>query len=1043
MVDLVSQTVLSPILVANDLQTHGLDSFGLTVPNLSPVWAGATPVAGDYDARALTLRLNGLKAPFRAIREYVETPTMFSGTDGKPVTGPIAVMRLHPEAARRLVKLVENRLGANPAVHPVPTALIARGITMPSSPKVPEWFLAGDAVDFTGTVTISFHDDRGLIVDPIAVASLFRELLSFRPGLNVGTGATQAVTDAGGLTDIAGLASGTLIHVVDPHGWGYVPTRDKTRLKVIDASSNEVSAVADGGIATLAAGQGLGRSTSDDTADTDKPLRWGFATNGTLSRTRLVPPTLPTGVTLARQFFRVMAVDLDWHLLGNRAADPVAEIPGDDDTVPDFLLPLVRDPVPNFAYLADAQDVAGSAAAMTAGFGGQPSTEAIAVSPVLDEALRAPSQPGVSGHWPAFPSFASPQPISSSTNPRQGATAVRRAAADGPGADHDVILTVVAGAVPDGAHLRVFPRLFQQIRAIGNTPSFIRPDGGSAIAQPAVATKVLLVNPFGLQPTDPFPNPASLAVDMVVTDRTGKRRMFSQTTITVDAGPESFVDNTASFGGASLLGASALKTALDTGASRGIAKTALFGLPRTTPLPPISDTAAFIRAMASETQPREGPRLPTMMRFDSLLVTGTATAANTPLTWNAVMSGVRFALEARASRADLGNPGNPAGPDVLATGIRAGGRLARDLAVHAIKRAQPIVPLGGGTKGWVVETGRDTWNTPPADTAGTVAAAVLETVAAICDTPELSLLPDPQPGDDPQTIVNQVTSALGTSTVPVAATSAAELVRRVQREIVTAKHGQRDALWSLTRAISQAREFIYIESPAFAPTARPAGAPIGHQIDLVQLLGAVLEDNPRLKLAICTPRLPDFAPDKQGWVRTAFRHRKEAIDFLASKAKPRLAAFHPIGFPGRSSPMRTTTIIVDDVWCVVGTSHFRRRGVTFDGAVDVASIDRQIAKGYSSAIARFRQVLMAQRLGVDVPTSPTNTSALWVRLAQPDSAFGVVAALLNEGGEGRLTAMFAGPDDDSVLPQTDDVADPDGVSGATFQTFIAAALSGE
>jgi hypothetical protein len=117
--------------------------------------------------------------------------------------------------------------------------------------------------------------------------------------------------------------------------------------------------------------------------------------------------------------------------------------------------------------------------------------------------------------------------------------------------------------------------------------------------------------------------------------------------------------------------------------------------------------------------------------------------------------------------------------------------------------------------------------------------------------------------------------------------------------------------------------------------------------------------------------------------------------------------------------------------------------MTFDGGVDVASIDRQIAKGYSSAIARFRQILMAQRLGVDVPTSPSNTSALWVQLAQPESAFGAVAALLNEGGEGRLTAMFAGPDDDSVLPQTDDVADPDGANGATFQTFIAAALAGE
>jgi hypothetical protein len=1045
MVDLISQTVITPTLAANDLQSHGLDAFGLTVPNLSPVWANSTPASGDYDSNALTLRLTDARAPFRAVREYVETPTLYSGVDGKPVPGPVAVMRLHPEASRRLLKLVENRLGASPAIHPVPVALVARGVTMPSTAKVPEWFFAGDAVDFTGAVTISFHDDRGLIVDPIAVASLFRELLSFRPGLNVGSGTTtHTVNDAGGLTGIAGLASGTLIHTIDPHGWGYVPTRDKARLKVLDASNNAVSTVPDGGLATLAANQGLGRTSADDTADgVDKPLRWGFATNGTLARTRLVPPTLPSGVTLGRQFFRVMAVDLDWHLVGNRTADPVADIPGDDDTVPDFLVPIVRDPVPGFAYLTDAQDVSGSAAAMTAGFGGQATTVAVAVSPVLDEGLRVPPQPGVPGHWPAFPSFASPQPISSSTNPRQGATAARRAAADGTGADRDVILTVAAGTVPDGAHLRAFPRLFQKIQAIGNTPSFIRPDGGAAIAQPGVATKVLLVNPFGLQPADPFPNPASLAVDMVVTDRTGKRRLFSQTTITVDAGPESFVDNAASFSGDLLLGAAGLKAALDSGAARGVAKAALFGLPRTTPLPPISDTAAFVRAMASETQPREGPRLPTMMRFDSLLVTGTAAATGNPVTWTAVTSGVRFTREARAARADLGNPGNPAGPDVIATGIRASGQLARDLGVHAIKRAQPIVPLGGGTKGWVIETGKDTWNTPPPDTTGTVAAVMLETVAAICDTPELSLFPDPLIGDDPQTIVNRVTSAFGTTSVPVAASSAVELVRRVQREVITAKHGQRDALWSLTRVFSQAREFIYVESPAFAPTARPASVPIGHEIDLVQLLGDVLGDNPRLKVVVCTPRVPDFATDKQGWVRTAFRHRKEAISFLASKAKLRLAAFHPIGFPGRSSPLRTTTIIVDDVWCLVGTSHFRRRGMTFDGAVDIASIDRQIAKGYSSAIAKFRQSLMAQRLGVDVPTSPTNTSPLWVRLAQPESAFSAVAALLNEGGEGRLTAIWAGPDDNSVLPQTDDVADPDGANGATFQTFIAGALSGE
>lgn len=1054
MVDLVPPTtVLTPSGAANDLQSHGLDALGLTAPNLSPVWAASTPAAGGYDAAALTLQLTDLKAPFRAIRDYVATPALYSGVDGKPLPGPAAVLRLHPEAARRLARLVENRLGATPAVHPVPVALVARGVTLPAPAKVPEWFYAGDPLDFTGAVTVSFHDARGLIVDPIAVACLFRDLLAFRPALNVNSGTSHAVGDAGGLDGIAALASGTLVHVVDPHGWGFAPTRDKARLKVLDGANAQVAAVPDGGLATLAAGQGLGRTSADDTADgASKPLRWGFATNGTLARTRLTPPTLPAGVTLARQFLRVMAVDLDWHLIGNRGADPVAEVPGDDDTVPDFLLPAVRDPVPNFAYLADAQDVAGAAAAMVAGFGGQAATAAIAVSPVLDEALRAPPAAGAAGHWPAFPNFASPQPLSATANPRQGATAARRAAADGAGADHDVILTLAAGAVPDGAHVRAFPRLFQQIMAIGNTPSFIRPDGGAAIAQPGTPTKLVLANPFGLRPADAFPDPASLTFDLVVTDRTGRRRLYSQTTIPVAAGPESAPDLTASFGGDSLLGGAALKAALDAGATRGVARTALFGLPRATPLPPISDTAAFVRAMASETQPRQGPRLPTMMRFDSVLATGTAGAADTPLAWKAVLSGVRLTPEARSARPDLGNPGNPAGPDVLATGIRADGLLARDLAVHAIKRAQPVVPLGGGTKGWVVETGKTAWNPPAADTTGTVAAAMLETVAAICDTPELSLLPDPAIADDPQTLVNQVTSALGTASVPVAATAAVELARRVQREVVAAKHGQRDALWALTRAFKQAREFVYIESPAFAVTARGVG---GTLVNLVTLLGELIDDNPRVKLVVCTPRLPDFAADKQSWARAAFAHRKEALQFLAAKANPpapagettppppRLAAFHPIGFPGRSSPLRTTTIVVDDVWCLVGTSHFRRRGMTFDGAADVVSVDRQIAKGYSAAVARFRQVLMAQRLGVDVPTSPTNADALWVRLAQPESAFAALIELLSAGGAGRLSPVWAGPDDNAVLPQTDDVADPDGSSGATFQTFIAGALAGE
>jgi hypothetical protein len=1039
------QTVLTPARAANDLQTKGLDVLGLTVPNLSPVWAGGAP--GAYDPAALTLQVTGLRAPFRGIREFTATPVDYSGVDGKPLAGPAAVMRMHPEAERRLVRLVEARLGATPAIHPVPASLVVRGVTIPATVPVPEWFFCGDVVDTPGTVTLSFHDNRGLPICPIAVAWLFAELLTWRPALYVANGAAQAVGDPGGLTAIKALATGTRVHVIDPHGWGYVPTRDIVRLKVTDGANAQVAPVTDSGLVDLAAGQGLGRSAADDTADgANRPLRWGFATTGTLARTRLVPPALPAGVTLTRQFLRVMAVDLDWHLRGNRNAAPVAGIPADDQTTPAFLLPAVRDPVPNFAYLPDAQEVGGVAAAMVAGFGAQASLFAAVASPIIDDTAAVPPSGGPSGHWPAFPAFASPQPISPATQPVKGLVATRRAAADGANADRDVIVTIAAGNVPDGAHVRVFPRRFQAIAAIGDIPSFIRPDGGAAIAQTGAATKVLLVNAFGLGLGDVFPNPPNLALDMVVTDRNGRRKMFSQVTILVAPGPESATGIPANFGGAPVLGAAGLKGVLDGLGMRGVAASPLFGVPRTVPLPsPGGSAVSFARAMASETQPRQGPRLPTMMRFDSVLAIGSAAAAGTPLAWSAVLSGVRFTSEMRSFRPDLGNPGNPAGADVHATGIRCDGFLARDLALHAVKRAQPIIPLGGTTSGWVVATGGNNWNPPPADTTGTVAAVMLETVAAICDTPELSIgaIPEPQAGDTVQALIDSAASALGVPTVTVNVTNANEIVRRVQREIVTAKHGQRDALWALRRAFGQARELIYIESPGLARTARPAGPPAPHEIDLIDVIRAQLVANPRLKVILCTPRLPDFDASRQGWARTAFAHRKQAVLDLTAAAQARVAAFHPIGFPGRASPMRSTTVIVDDAWCLTGTSHLRRRGMTFDGGVDVVSLDRAIARGYSASIARFRQTLMAEKLGVDVPSTVAAATALWVRLARPESAFGAVAELLTEGGLGRIAPIWAGPTDTSVLPQTDNVADPDGAAGASFATFIAAAVSGE
>lgn len=1031
-------TVLTPADAASQLQSKGLDALGLTVPNLASGWSGTAPVAADYDAAFLRLTLSDPLAAFRAPMRFVAAPTTWSTVQGIPVGGPVAVLELHPEAARRLAKLVEVRLGP-PLLRPVPVAMVVHGVAMPATPQAIDWFRAGESLGLSGTHPVTFHDARGLPIDPAAVAALFLDLLGFRPALGFGDPAMPAVNAAGGLGGIAGLATSPLrCHVIDPHGRSYAATRDQGKLKVVDGAGAEVAEVGGSGIVELAAGQRLSRSTADDSADAaanaGTPLHWGWATNSTLARAPLAPPTLPAGVTLATQFFRVVAVDLDWHLLGNRTANIVTAIPGDDDSVPDFALPVVRLAVPNFDYLIDGMDVLGAAGQIAAGFP-PAGTDVLALlaSSEIDPGLAVPPAPGAAGHWPAFPA---PDPgggLPSTADPTAGMTAAFRAPADGPATNLDVIVTIAADSVPPGTHLRVFPRRFVEIDAIGEQPSFVRGDGGSTIAVAGQPSSVLLVNPFVLRAVDPLPSPATLTVDVVATARNGQRRLHSAVELAVSATTVAAVDNSALFGGTALLAAPAMAALMSGFGSTAVAPATLFGIPPTTPpgggAP--GSIVELVRALANETTaPRQGPRLPTQGRFETVFALGAAPAAGQPLAWRAVLTGARWSDESRCALPQLGDPGNPPGPDLHAAGVRVDGQLAYDLALHALKRAQPVIPLSASTPGWLLTTAGDNWADPAADATGTVSAAMLETIAPFCDSPELGLpfIPVPQPGDTIQNAVNALADALGVPRPTINVANEARLRRELQREMVTAKQGQRDALWSLARAIGQAREFVYVESPMFARTARPGANPAPHEIDLVDSLRSAIQANPRLKVMICVPREPDFVHAKANWVRAALAARKQAIETLTAQDRQRVAAFQPIGFPGRPTELRSTVVIVDDVWALVGTSHFRRRGMTFDGAADVVSMDRALGpRGTSASIARFRQELMATRLGVPIPAGPAGTSALWTRLAEPEGAFDVLADLLASGGLGRCSPVWAGPTDTRVIPQGDDIADPDGV----------------
>jgi hypothetical protein len=937
-----------------------------------------------------------------------------------PLSGPAAVYRLHPAAILRLSTLAKDRYttGGNPLMLPIPFAMVIRGV---EGFKTARWYEADELLGAGGKV--SFHDARGLIIDPIFVAAMFSDLQNWLAGLLPKN--AVASNSPGGVQTIAALSSVTLVHCVDLHGAIYQTALPGATLVTQSGASTQTGTVPASGLLTLAAGDGIAAASTDNGR-----LRWGWATNGVLARTRLVPPALAN--PLAQQFYRIAVVDTTWALLGNRTAATVLGVEPDDQTIPTDILPQVRDQVV-INYLTDGPDTLAQSAALMS----RASLNMIlTVSPRINTQMAVPSNPGPAAHWPAFPAPNSgagfPNPV---VSPGTGITA---AWASG-GTGNDVVVTLVPGAAPDSAHVRIYPQVFVTIAAItSDAPSFVRGDGGAALAANGSATQVMLSNPFQLVGGQPRPSPANLTLDIVVAPRNGNRKLWAAVSTPVAAGPTAPPADP--FAGTSLPGAVPP-------IFQAVAPVPLFGIP-TTVTPPgtaPSGIIAFLRSLASEgSSPRQGPRLPTMARFETIVVSGT-TGGNPPntLLWEAVLSGGRWDTETRSALHAGGNPGNPAGPDLHAPGIHVTGALAYDLARHAMRRAQPIIPLPGSpTPGWLIAMDGQNFD-PPTDSnaSNTGIGALLETTPAITETPELSVITPPPPGATVQNLINNFASTLGVPapTVSLGPTEP-RVEREVRREVIVSTSGLRDALWSLHRALHDARELIYIESPQFARTAYPVGAPQPQELDLVGDILKALLLRPNLRLIVCTPRESDFAPRYKGWSRQHFNARNDAVAALLATAADRVAVFHPVGFPGRTAFIRTTTVIVDDVWCFSGATHIRRRGMTFDGSAAIASFDRQLDNGYSKNVRAYRRNLMAAKMAIAAPGGAT-PSGDWLRLGHPLGAFQLVSDWLSEGGLGRIQPLWPGPADTTILPASNDMADPDGSNGSTFVTTFASLIA--
>ena len=329
--------------------------------------------------------------------------------------------------------------------------------------------------------------------------------------------------------------------------------------------------------------------------------------------------------------------------------------------------------------------------------------------------------------------------------------------------------------------------------------------------------------------------------------------------------------------------------------------------------------------------------------------------------------------------------------------------------------------------------------------AGSTSSGVLlQTIAAIAETPELSLLPPSNPlasntPIDLQTVIDDIASQLGVPSPTINVANGNRLLNELRREYFLAEHGARDGLWSLARAFGEAEELVYIETPGLARTVHP-GAPAGSvTIDLIQTLIDRLTARPKLKIVLCTQRETDFKPAP--FVRRAIALRNEALQALQAAAPGRVVAFHPAGFPGRATQLPTTTIVVDDVYSFTGATHLRRRGISFDGSASIASVDHTILDGYSAKVRGQRILSMAARLGITATDGAGLPVPNFTRLQRPAAAFSLIQDLVEQQGLGFLETNWEGPSDATVLPQSVDVTDPDGSAGGSLTALLAALLN--
>lgn len=197
--------------------------------------------------------------------------------------------------------------------------------------------------------------------------------------------------------------------------------------------------------------------------------------------------------------------------------------------------------------------------------------------------------------------------------------------------------------------------------------------------------------------------------------------------------------------------------------------------------------------------------------------------------------------------------------------------------------------------------------------------------------------------------------------------------RAASRRVLAASEGFSEAVPALRKAIAGAQRFVYIEAPSLTAGTISGG---GSEIDIVGLLTQRLEENAALHALICVPQRSGAAFPHLRRFRTILQTRVAAGLHDAQSLKrrgdrpvsaptieERAVIFSPLGSGRRPLDIASTTVIVDDVVCFVGSTDLSRRGLTFDASLLVGVTDDVVADGVSPDIRAFRTRLIADRIG--------------------------------------------------------------------------------